>query len=441
MKRAGDLKVMAGHEMMTVVDDLAHTTQRSKIINLRPHPGFETVGREHWEDVDPESIESLEVSENISKDYVLTCFDILENLPESSAYLAFLAAAFQKGALIVMTMRIDETDDRQVHESILPGCRALLNAAGLPSMFLGLSSEYSDGVTPCLVSIHEPRFPQRLANDGQMPLAIMSCFNEEDVLGEVIEHWITEGCSLHILDNWSTDHSWPLLLAASERFRDLVTIERFPSLKPASGSWHDILRRKEEIAAANQGRWIIHTDADEIRRCPFLPFSLADSLALVGSAGWNRVDFTVLNHRPVDDRPLAPGGLVAGLPYFEFGTKPGHFIQKKAWLQGDVRINLAASGGHLAEFEGAQDCPYRFVLHHYPLRSPEHARRKITLERIGRWSNEETERGWHSHYNELLGSERIVWQPHHLHDSRGYLWERHGLRILLGLHDLDGAVP
>jgi hypothetical protein len=228
------------------------------------------------------------------------------------------------------------------------------------------------------------------------------------------------------------------LLAASERFGELVTLERFPWNEPASGSWQDILKRKEEIAEKHLGRWIIHTDADEIRRSPIMPFNLADSLALVEAAGWNRVDFTVLNHRPIDDRPLGPGGLVEGLPHFEFGTKPGHFIQKKAWIQGSNRAFLASSGGHVADFEGARDCPYRFLLHHYPLRSPEHARRKINQERVGRWSKEEMQRGWHSHYNDPVGLEQIIWHPDQLHHSREFFWERHGLQILLGLHNFGG---
>jgi glycosyltransferase involved in cell wall biosynthesis len=262
---------------------------------------------------------------------------------------------------------------------------------------------------------------------------MMSCFNEEDVLDEVIAHWIAQGCDLHVLDNWSTDRSWPILAAASQRFGRHLTIERFPREQPNTGSWREILARKEDIAFCHKGRWLIHTDADEIRCSPFAPFTLADAMHMVDLAGWNRIDFTVMNHRPVDARPALPGSLASTLPYFEFGTKPGHFIQKKAWLQGASKVRLAESGGHTAEFDDARDCPYHFLLHHYPLRSVEHGQRKINRERLGRWSAQELEAGWHHHYDELAGDARLIWDIAALHDVREDFWARHGLQILSGI--------
>lgn len=417
-----------------LVDALARAADRSKVMNIHPLGDTRAHGRDNWENVDPQFLSSPGEAEAASADHLVACFDVLRAVPNPARYTDFLAASYRRGALIVTTVPEIEADDRDILEQSLSRYRAQLLEAGLSPFFVGTLDNMSPESTVRLVSIHEPRLRPRFGEVAQRPLAIMSCYNEADVLWEVIEHWIAEGCCLHILDNWSTDQSWQLLLAAAERFGDLVTIERFPAREPASGSWQDILQRKEEIAAVHRGRWIIHTDADEIRRSPFMPFNLADALAIVASAGWNRIDFTVLNHRPIDDRPVGPGTLVASLPYFEYGTKPGHFIQKKAWIQGDRRVNLSGSGGHVAEFDGARDCPYKFVLHHFPLRSPEHARRKINIERVGRWSVDEVQRGWHGHYSDLVGSERIVWEPEQLYDSREYFWEHHGLRILLGLH-------
>lgn len=434
------------HSFSKLVEELACATARTRLINLCASADVDKPGPEHWENIAPDRDGSPEILQSLCENDVLTCSNILGTGFGCERNLEILSAAYRRGALVITSMHTSKAENGglaasadhvlQILERSLPQYRASLTAGGLPPLFLGLhnaSPERRDAAG--LISIHEPRLQRHFASAGQRPLAILSCYNEADVLGEVIEHWIAEGCSVHVMDNWSIDGSWPLLLAASERFGELVTLERFPWNEPASGSWQDILKRKEEIAEKHLGRWIIHTDADEIRRSPIMPFNLADSLALVEAAGWNRVDFTVLNHRPIDDRPLGPGGLVEGLPYFEFGTKPGHFIQKKAWIQGSNRAVLASSGGHVADFEGARDCPYRFLLHHYPLRSPEHARRKINQERVGRWSPEEVQRGWHGHYNDFVGSERIIWHPEQLHDSRDFFWERHGLQILLGLHD------
>lgn len=417
-----------------MVDELARAAGRSKVIWIQSLGEGHTLHRKNWEIVDPQLVSSPRVFEAASADHLVGWFDVSHSHPSSVPHAEFLSASYRRGALVLTIASHSKSGDHFGIEESVPAYRAQLQVAGLPPHFVGTLD-----ATPCrtatIVSVHEPRLQPRFEGGAPRPLAIMSCYNEADVLWEVIEHWIAEGCCLHILDNWSTDESWRLLIAAAQRFGDLVTIERFPAREPASGSWEDILRRKEEIASAHRGRWIIHTDADEIRKSPFVPLNLGDSLAMVGSAGWNRVDFTVLNHRPVDDRPVSPGRLKACLPYFEYGTKPGHFVQKKAWLQGHCRVNLAGSGGHIAEFDGAQDCPYNFVLHHYPLRSAQHARRKINIERVGRWSADEVRRGWHGHYSDLVGSDRIVWQLEQLHDSRQLFWERHGLRILLGLHN------
>ncbi len=398
-----------------------------------------------WYGLDLETAVPDYLTETIGPDDVVVCSDVIEHLVDPRPLLAFLRHCFQRGALVITS-----TPDRLlVRGADHPGpppdpahgqewtsaeYRALLLANGLPPLYIGLTFDNNqDGFLQTIVSIHEPRLQRLYQAAPHRPLAIMSCFNEDDVLDEVIEHWIAQGCDLHIFDNWSTDRTWSILEAASMRFDSRVVIERFPREDPGHGSWRDILAHKEDIAFCHKGRWIIHTDADEIRQSPFASLNLADALHIVELAGWNRINFTVLNHRPVNGEPYLPGSLAGALPYFEFGTKPGHFIQKKAWLQGAVKVCLADSGGHLAEFADARDCPYHFMLHHYPLRSEEHGRRKINRERFSRWSAQELASGWHRHYDELAGDASLRWDALALHDIRNDFWSRHGLQILSGL--------
>lgn len=407
----------------------------------------------------PEAAEWLELDlshpvpdaivEGIGPDDLVICSDVVEHLPDPRHLLGFLASCFQRGAA-VMTSTPDRhmvhgpthfgppPNPAHVREWTCAEYGALLTASGLPPLYLGLTlNNDQHRALRTIVSLHEPRLQQRVRPASRRPLAILSCFNEADVLDEVIAHWIGQGCDVHVLDNWSTDDGWAILQAAAQRFGPHLTVERFPAEQPVEGSWRAILARKEEIAFCHKGRWVIHTDADEIRVSPFAPYNLADAMGLVEAAGWNRINFTVLNHRPVDDSPFGPGMLASALPHFEYGTKPGHFIQKKAWLQGDQRVCLTDSGGHLAEFAAVADCPYHFVLHHYPLRSAEHGRRKIDQERHGRWSQQELDQGWHGHYAELARADSLVWDAAVLHDARLDFWQRHGFNILLGLRRPD----
>ena len=398
-----------------------------------------------WRECDLSEPVPADLVDSIGPQDVVVCSDVIEHLVDPRPSLGFLRICFERGAAVITStperVLVRGADHRgpppnpaHVCEWALEEYRALLGAYGLPPLYIGLTHNNDcDRLLRTIISLHEPRLQQHFVPAPRRPLAILSCYNEQDVLDEVIEHWIAQGCDLHILDNWSTDRSWSLLQAAQARFGPHVRCERFPADEPDSGAWREILLRKEEIAAQHVGRWIIHTDADELRRSPFGGFNLADAMHMVERAGWNRISFCVLNHRPVDDRAFLEGGLATGLPYFEFGNKPGHFIQRKAWVQGGQRVSLAESGGHLAEFADARDCPYQFALHHYPLRSVEHGLRKINRERYGRWAPQELAQGWHGHYAELAGDAVLVWDRAALFDAREDFWARHGLSVLTGL--------
>ena len=137
--------------------------------------------------------------------------------------------------------------------------------------------------------------------------------------------------------------------------------------------------------------------------------SLRAGLHIVERMGFNAVDFTVCDFRPTD-RPYAPGSdPERALRYFEFGQHSWHFIQAKAWRQGELRIRLADSGGHQAEFQDRKLFPYKFILKHYSLRNPEQARRKIFDERKERFLPQERADGWHIHYDSWQPGDRFLW--------------------------------
>ncbi len=73
---------------------------------------------------------------------------------------------------------------------------------------------------------------------------------------------------------------------------------------------------------------------------------------------------------------------------------------------------MASSGGHEVLFSGRRVYPFKFLLRHYPIRSQEHGRRKILVERIGRLNSFDREiRGWHKHLEPLAGRGSFVWDP------------------------------
>src|SRR5258707_282662 len=94
-------------------------------------------------------------------------------------------------------------------------------------------------------------------------IAIMSAFNEADIISSVIGHLVENRVDVYLIDNHSTDDT----VAQAKRWlgKGLLDIELFPKSEPADTfDWAAILRRKEELAMTLQADWFIHHDADEI---------------------------------------------------------------------------------------------------------------------------------------------------------------------------------
>ena len=226
--------------------------------------------------------------------------------------------------------------------------------------------------------------------------AIMTTFNEGDIIESVVEHLIMQGIRVHLVDNWSIDDT----IDRIRRFRDrgLITVEEYPPSGPSGTfDWEDLLRRVEEIAAASDSDWVIHHDADEIRRSPWPGTTLRNGLYRIEACGYNAVDHTVIEFWPVADVRVT--NLEADLRHFQFGKRPGHFLQIRAWKPQAGPINLVSSGGHEAEFRGRRVFPYKFLTKHYPIRSQGHGERKVFRERMDRWNPDERDRGWHVQYD------------------------------------------
>ena len=176
-----------------------------------------------------------------------------------------------------------------------------------------------------------------------------------------------------------------------------------------------MLSHKEKVALEYPDFWILHTDADEIRRSPWEGVSLPEALSVVDSYGCNAVDFTILNFRPVDE------GFCAGMnpenyfKYFELGNTSDLKYQIKCWKQGKERVDLQSRGGHYVILKEQNIFPIKFICKHYPLRSRKHAIKKIVTDRRNRFSPQERALGWHSHYDGIEPNS-CIWNWKDLHE-------------------------
>ncbi len=239
-------------------------------------------------------------------------------------------------------------------------------------------------------------------------LAIVTTYNEADVIEQVLERLSSSGVHVHVIDNWSSDQTPEIL----EEFaaRTIVTWERFPqSGDTGHFELENLLRRVEEVAAQSGADWVIHHDADEIRESPWPGVSLIDALWALQQWGYNCIDHTVINFRPVDNSWSPRDDLASSFPWCEFGDTPADFLQIKGWKPQVHRLTMASNAGHQVQFEGRRVFPYKFPLRHYSIRSQEHGERKILRERRPRWSEEERAKGWHVHYDHYDEQTSFLW--------------------------------
>jgi hypothetical protein len=235
--------------------------------------------------------------------------------------------------------------------------------------------------------------------------ALMSTFNEADIIEPVLKHLWANGIETYLIDNHSTDRT----IDRARRWlgRALIGIETFPVEPPDGGriSWRAILERKVELARELGADWYIHHDADEIREVPWPNTSLREAIRWVDRVGFNAIDFRLLNFPPVDDAFRLGDD---PRQHFRLWEEPREYdrVQRKCWKAGFPDLALE-DGGHDVRFEGRRLFPIRFLLRHYPIRGQTHGSRKVLVERADRFIDEEVSLGWHRQYGHVTGSDHL----------------------------------
>jgi hypothetical protein len=233
-------------------------------------------------------------------------------------------------------------------------------------------------------------------------VAIVSAFNEADVIGPVIRDLITQGLQVYFLDDGSTDDT--VAVVEPQVGRGVLAIERLrepvPDQPAGSFDWARILLRKTELARELDADWFIHHDADEFRESPWAPLTLKDAIRSVDALGFNAIDFWSLDFWPVDEGFRAGGDVRTAITCYAEGA-PYDRLQIRCWKKTGAAVDLVSSGGHEARFDGRHVFPQRFILRHYPIRGQAHGERKVFRERRNRLRGAERACGWHVQYDDV----------------------------------------
>lgn len=234
-------------------------------------------------------------------------------------------------------------------------------------------------------------------------VALLATFDEERFVAHCIEHLVSQGVQVYVIDNESTDAT--VEIAERYRGRGLVEIETFP--RDGAYAWAPLLRRKEALASTLEADWFLHVDADEIRLPPRSGITLADAFAEVDRRGYDAVNFLEFTFVPTREEPDHdhPRFQQTMTRYYPF--LPSFPDRLNAWKRQEKPVDLASSGGHRVDFPGLRLYPESFPMRHYLFLSAEHAVRKY-VERV--YDAGEVESGWHRR-RAALGAEDIELLP------------------------------
>jgi len=341
---------------------------------------------------------------------VIVCSDVIEHLREPEILIRQLAE-FAEVCPYVLISTPERVRARGLLDMGPPGNPAhtmewtadelsrFLEDCGLPPGFL-LGYTYNNDQdwaknTLLVVAGREATFQRPTAT--LCVAAMLNVYNERDIIEPVARYLRNQQIQVHVIDNWSNDGTSEILARLHEE-GVCHNVLRFPEQDTQEYNWRALLEHTAQYASRLDCDWAIHYDADEFRSGPWPNATLAEAITLVDHLGYSAVDFTLLNFVFTDDESPAAFS-PERFKFFDFGRHPAHLQQVKAWKNTGQIVDLASSGGHIANFSGMRVFPLKFLTKHYPLRSVTHASTKIHRDRLPRIEREHRELGWHSHYD------------------------------------------
>lgn len=354
-------------------------------------------------------------------DSVVVCAGVLERLRDPRPVLELLRhwSASAPVTLISTTER-DQTrgwadfgppaHPGHVREWTLSELARLLRLWELPVEFLGLTRDGPDGPkhTALVVCGRRDMVPRPSTPGTFRVLAVIPAYNEEDVIGHTVGSLLDAGIEVHVINHGSTDRTLERTRMLTGRGR--LSWETWPTPAPAGPvRWAALLDRVDEVAARSGADWCLFHGADERRSGPWDGLTLRDALYRVQADGFNAVDHTILQFRPIDHHGSG-GDPVDHFRHFTFGDVRGPSVRVSTWRNQRRPVGLADSAGRDVRFPGRRVHPFNFLVRHYPIRSGSQGERKL--------------RDRHARRDPLEGARH--WPPRDDHrDRRGQLiWER-----------------
>ena len=235
---------------------------------------------------------------------------------------------------------------------------------------------------------------------------LMFCYNEEHIIRETVEHYLSMGIDLVVFDNCSTDCSLARINEA-EKSAQQGRILQVVSVLTTGFEWHKILRYACNYMHENLAgyKWIMVIDADAFYCSPVRDMHLREYLRHVGETGCNIVLGRLFNFYPTDADPPNISSVFNRMRFCEIDDR---LLQPKIFRYHPT-VDFALKGGHrIARKDPKYFGAVKFIYRHYPWVSFAHGIQKIFTNRRPRFVEREEypEANYHWHYGYLLPQKR-----------------------------------
>jgi len=225
-------------------------------------------------------------------------------------------------------------------------------------------------------------------------VGMIPVYNEENIIEEVIQHLLSQGLDLVVLDNGSTDGSYEICKKFAEK--GLITLNQ---VKTSKFDFPLILRILYDMALTRNPDWLIRSDQDEILESGIENLTLKEAIEQEDEKGCNLLQFDVFEFFATNDDNLSEKSIKDKFRYYSWQ----HDNAYRAW-KNIPGTNVEDKAGHYPVFPVGHNYklpPKKFVLRHYRFRNKDQAI-KNNKERIERVKDiPERKLGWYGHFEKI----------------------------------------
>jgi len=227
---------------------------------------------------------------------------------------------------------------------------------------------------------------------------MLPVYNDQEIVGEVIEHLLSEGLELVVLDNGSTDGSYEVCKKYAEK--DLIVLDQYSS---PTFEWPLLLRMLYDMALRKNPDWFLRCGQDEFLESGISNVSLKEAFIKEDEKGCNLIQFDVFEFFMTDADNLQAKSTRERFPYYSWQKESEY----RAWKY-YPGIRVEDAGGHYPIFPRhiKYKIPNRkFVYRHYRYRNKQQAI-KNHLDRLNRLKGTpESKLGWNVHWKRIAEGE------------------------------------